>query len=89
MMKALSIRQPWAWAILHAGKDIENRNWPTTFRGVFAIHAAKGMTEDEYDSFCYHHPDTIACVPDYEEMTRGAIVAVAEIVDCVTNSDSE
>jgi len=24
-VKALSIRQPWAWAILHAGKDIENR----------------------------------------------------------------
>ena len=28
-MKALSIRQPWAWAILHAGKDIENRDWRT------------------------------------------------------------
>ena len=26
-MKALSIRQPWAWLILHAGKDIENRDW--------------------------------------------------------------
>lgn len=26
---ALSIRQPWAWAILHAGKDIENRDWHT------------------------------------------------------------
>jgi hypothetical protein len=24
-VKCLSIRQPWAWAILHAGKDIENR----------------------------------------------------------------
>ena len=23
----LSIRQPWAWAILHAGKDVENRSW--------------------------------------------------------------
>lgn len=26
-MKALSIRQPWTWAILYAGKDIENRDW--------------------------------------------------------------
>lgn len=26
---ALSIRQPWAWAIVYAGKDIENRTWPT------------------------------------------------------------
>lgn len=32
-MKALSIRQPWAWLILHAGKDIENRVWQTRFRG--------------------------------------------------------
>ena len=23
--KALSVRQPWAWAIIHGGKDIENR----------------------------------------------------------------
>ena len=22
---ALSVRQPWAWAIIHGGKDVENR----------------------------------------------------------------
>lgn len=43
-MKALSIRQPWAWLILHGGKDIENRSWNTNFRGRFLIHAAAGMT---------------------------------------------
>jgi hypothetical protein len=48
-MKALSIRQPWAWLILNAGKDIENRDWPTHFRGRFLIHASKGMTHDEYE----------------------------------------
>lgn len=26
-MIALSIRQPWAWLIINAGKDIENRDW--------------------------------------------------------------
>jgi hypothetical protein len=46
-MKALSIRQPWAWLILHAGKDIENRdrkprNPALHFRGSFLIHA--GLT---------------------------------------------
>lgn len=49
-MKALSIRQPWAWAILHAGKRIENRDWKgyggnsgrdKGFRGEFLIHASK------------------------------------------------
>lgn len=40
-MKALSIRQPWAWLILYAGKDIENRTWSTRFRGPVLIHAGK------------------------------------------------
>ncbi|MDD5394961.1 MAG: ASCH domain-containing protein [Thiothrix sp.] len=40
-MKALSIQQPWAWAILNAGKDIENRDWYTPVRGRILIHAGK------------------------------------------------
>lgn len=47
--KALSIRQPWAWAIIHAGKDVENRNWSTKFRGPVCIHAAKGGVEADPD----------------------------------------
>lgn len=47
-MKALSIRQPWAWLIVHGGKDIENRSWHTKFRGRFLVHAAKGMTSNEF-----------------------------------------
>lgn len=27
-MRAISIRAPWTWAILRAGKRIENRSWP-------------------------------------------------------------
>jgi hypothetical protein len=26
-VKALTIRQPWAWAVVYAGKDVENRGW--------------------------------------------------------------
>jgi hypothetical protein len=38
-MRAISVRQPWAWAILH-GKDVENRSrpWPL---GEYALHASK------------------------------------------------
>ena len=32
-MKALSIHQPWAWAILNAGKTVENRTWSTNYQG--------------------------------------------------------
>jgi ASCH domain len=37
-MKALSVRQPWAWAIISALKDIENRGWPIHYRGDILIH---------------------------------------------------
>lgn len=61
-MKALSIRQPWAWCILYAGKTIENRCWRPEHplmlqawnilkkRGYteILIHASKGMTLAEY-----------------------------------------
>lgn len=42
-MRALSIRQPWAWAILTAGKDVENRSWPHRphHQGPLLIHAGK------------------------------------------------
>jgi hypothetical protein len=44
-MKALSIKQPWAWAILHAGKGYENRTWAIHDQIVLPtriiIHASK------------------------------------------------
>lgn len=40
-MKALSIRQPWAYAILYLGKTVENRSRGTSHRGIFAIHASQ------------------------------------------------
>ena len=39
-MKALSIRQPWAWLIARGVKTVENRTWATNFRGRFYIHAS-------------------------------------------------
>lgn len=37
-MRALTIRQPWAWAWLH-GKPVENRSWYMSHRGELALHA--------------------------------------------------
>lgn len=46
MIKALSIQQPWAWAILHKGKDIENRGWQTPIRETILIHVPKTFDSD-------------------------------------------
>lgn len=40
-MKAITVRQPWAWAIIHAGKSPENRPVVYKHTGDVAIHAAK------------------------------------------------
>lgn len=45
-MKALSVRQPWAWAIGYGQKTIENRSWATAYRGPLAIHAGARWDED-------------------------------------------
>lgn len=87
---ALSVRQPWAWAIFHANpvKDIENRNWKTDDRnnmrrGRIAIQAAKGLTQDEYeDAVRYMARIGVTCPPP-AELPRGGIIGAVEIVDNV------
>jgi len=87
-MKALSIRQPWAWLILHGGKNIENREWATNFRGWFLIHASKGMTRQEYDDAEWSAEENGVKLPAFETLERGGIVGMAKLGNCVTGSDS-
>lgn len=99
-MKALSVRAPWWWAILHLGKDIENREWPTKFRGTVLLHAGKWFDEEEIS---YDIEDSVAEMylqSTGKELTAkaydlsihkrgcGCIVGKIDIVDCVTSSKS-
>lgn len=90
---ALSVRQPWAWAIIHAGKDIENRSWQAVnhglrIRGRIAIHAAKGMTREEYEDTKDFLFDRGFCCPEAKDILRGGIIGSVEVVDVVSESDS-
>jgi hypothetical protein len=44
-VKALSVKQPWAWAIAKGYKTIENRSRATSHRGPLAIHASARWDE--------------------------------------------
>jgi hypothetical protein len=44
-MKALTVQQPWAWAIIHGGKDVENRTQLWSYRGPLAIHAGSRFSQ--------------------------------------------
>lgn len=86
----LTVRQPWAWLIIHGGKDIENRSRGIHYRGPVLIHAARGMTEDEYYDAWDYADDIGVEVPTMDVINhqRGGIIGSVEIVDCVSRSDS-
>ena len=99
-MIALSVRQPWAWFILHAGKRHENRCWPKRYRalqmgrleragGVVMLHASSGCGKGEYERACAF---AAACgimeFPAYDKMRRGGLVGIMRIAVFVESSDS-
>lgn len=75
-MKALTVRQPWADAIAHQTKRIENRSWKTNYRGLVLIHAAAA-----------HDPHAVIYGPRPDE--RSAVIAIAEIDDCHYSEDGK
>ena len=87
-MKALSIQQPWAWAIIHAGKDIENRTWPTYLTGPFYVHAGKKFDHAGYHWLLTNRSILRAEIPHPDNMLCGGIVGVSEIIDCVDSHPS-
>lgn len=44
--KALTVKQPWAWAIVLGGKDVENRSRKINYRGPLYIHAGQGYAPE-------------------------------------------
>ena len=90
MLKALSVRQPWAWLIVHAGKNIENRRWKSKYRGGLLIHAPDGMTRKEYDhaALWLEEKNLAISLPEYSSLVRGAILGECTVTDWVSASSS-
>jgi hypothetical protein len=73
---ALSLRQPWLYAILHLGKDIENRTWRSRYRGRVILHASRTMDE----AGVKYLRERGFYVP--EALPMGAYVGEVTITDC-------
>lgn len=97
-MKAITVRQPYAWAIARGHKPIENRTWTTPYRGPLAIHAAMRWDDDGGGAllFCRDHiraqggtyPRNLASDAPYSD--RGCVVAVVDLVGiCSRSMDGE
>jgi hypothetical protein len=99
-MIALSVRGPWWWFILHAGKPVENRGWEGRYlavqmailrraQGRCLLHASSGCTKIEYEEAC-EDAESIGLTefPAFATMLRGGLVGRMELGDFVTQSDS-
>jgi len=92
-MKTITIKQPWASLIVQGIKDIENRTWPTKFRGRVLVHAsAKIWNEELLGLMTFDQVDKISeyGIREFFAGSRvtGAIIGSVEIVDCVINHES-
>ena len=85
-LRALSIRQPWAWLIVNGMKDIENRSFRTLYRDPLLIHAGlnlAGYTE-KIELVKRKYGISVPLEPEV-----GGIVGVADVIDCEKSHESQ
>ena len=90
-MKALTVKNPWAWAIIHGGKDVENRSRPTKYRGHIFIHAGKGWSYEGQEFLQQKRtPFGFQAFP-LDEWQRpeliGKVIGSVEVTDCHHSED--
>ena len=83
-IQALSVRQPWAWAIVAGYKDVENRTRRTNFRGPLLIHA--GAAIDPVGFQFLWEMGLHKALP--ENLLQGGLVGMIEVVDCTRSHES-
>ena len=91
-MKAITVRQPYAWLIINGRKNIENRDWYSAYKGQIAIHAAQGMGRDEYadalDFVRSFDPALARRIPQPECLVRGCVIGTVLQTGCVKDHPS-
>lgn len=84
-MRILTVRQPWAWAIIHGGKDVENRvrNIAGSYRGPVAIHVAKRLPpfQEHWDAGTVIAELTGRRPLFHDPASMGAIIGVVDLID--------
>lgn len=87
-MRALSIQQPWIFAILELGKDVENRKWSfSAYRGPVLLHASKKCTRADYEDARGFMGRTVAGQPPpLVDLVRGGLVGMARVVGATSGT---
>lgn len=93
---ALTVRQPWTWAVAKGYKPIENRGWTTPYRGPLAIHAAKRWDDDADEALRFvvqtlraqGSPVPATLQDELPLSGAGVVVAVVDLVDICTDGQA-
>lgn len=89
-MRALAVRQPWAWAIVIGVKPLENRSRRFHHRGPLLIHASQTEESDMVDPVLELIAEETGTAVSLlrnayrQQAARGAIVGAVTVTDCVT-----
>jgi hypothetical protein len=93
--RAISIRQPWAWAIVHAGKDVENRSLnaaraylPAIGQRIFIHASARRPTKDDIEWLAGYFHERDLALPPMSALPFGGIVGSAVVTDIVASHRS-
>jgi hypothetical protein len=82
IVKAISIQNPWTWALLEGHTPIDNKPWQTGHRGTIAIHCSNGLSRDSIAAFREKADRVGVRFPEPSDLPRpGAIVALANLLD--------
>lgn len=76
-MKVLTIRQPYASAVVCGYKQFEFRSWKTNYRGKILIHAAMTKDNDSMTKFEKYHLN----------YNFGMIIGEVDLLDCILVDD--
>lgn len=85
-MRARSLHQPWAQAIMLGLKPFETRGWATDYRGPLAIHAAKKIfSYKDYPLDYYQEVGRRLKQINFPlfALDYGKVLCVVDLVDCV------
>ncbi len=78
-MKAISLWEPWATAMMLGLKKIETRSWPTRYRGDLLICASKLKMDDTARAIL---GEVAFCVPKPMQVRPGHALCVVRLVSC-------
>lgn len=88
-MMALTLHQPYAMFVETGYKEIETRNWYTSYRGPLAIHSSKRWTQEmmfQMDQLLLEASLPIDLV---RNISMGCVVATCHLVACIPTDDVE